>query len=851
MLGSPIDIISLTSASSSGFSFSFWAPSFSQLFLILIWGIGATIILYCLYYFDKNENELKRALGLLSLFLTSMNGLVVSENLILLFVFWELTTLTSFLLIAHYFEVEDARASALRALYLTGAGGLALLLGILLVWDGAGTLSLAELFQSSYKMSPVAYALIAFGALCKSAQFPMHFWLPGAMAAPTPISAYLHSATMVKAGLFLLALLSPLYPEVAQYRLPLTLIAGVSACWGGICALSQRDLKSLLAYSTVSALGMILLTLSLGTATTLAAGALFILVHALYKGGLFLLVGWLDHTYHTRSTEKLGGLAKRHPFVMLIGLALCLAMASLPPALGYLAKELLYTTLYDHSKLALSFMFIASVLNATLAYRIFSSIFLGESQNPPAHPSAKMMAMPAVLAISSIALAFMSDSLTSKLLLPIGRELARTPFEVSLGWLPHTLSATILTLSTFALAAALIFLCQKSLWSSEYRRITLPSLARGFDHSIRGSLKLLHLIATSVFHGAHQRHLIMGLLGVLVFLGAGIWSAGESVIQLPALKENPEIWELTLFSLIALPIAAIPFIQGRVSALLIGGGAGLGICLLFALYSAPDLALTQLMVETLVLVMFIYSVQKLPKVSFTRSFAPHYMHLVIAASFATLLTLIVSSVSQSMSAEKIWHYYAEQSLLLAHGKNVVNVILVDFRALDTMGEITVLALASLGVFALLRPEERARVAHKFRENIWCVRIALVVITPLLILLSLYILLRGHNAPGGGFIGGLVAGIALILGEQSSRLGRPFRLIFIALSLSLISGLSSLLWGKNIFTGIWSVEIFAGLRIGSVLFFDLGVYLLVIGMVLLIARLLARQGPSPVRREVQK
>lgn len=294
--------LTIVQSAHSALAISFWAPTWSMLFLILIWFIGALILAYAYFYFQDHPDQLKRCTFLLSIFLASMQGLVISENLLLLFIFWELTTLTSFLLIAHYFKQEAARASALRALYLTGAGGLALLFGILLVWYETGSLSLEYLLATKPPLSPIAIALILIGVFTKSAQFPFHFWLPGAMAAPTPISAYLHSATMVKAGLFLFGVFAPLLKNNTHFHLftlPLILIAGLTAVWGGVSALGQRDLKSLLAYTTVSALGMILLTLINAGTEDVAAAALFILVHALYKGGLFMLIGWVDHTFHT------------------------------------------------------------------------------------------------------------------------------------------------------------------------------------------------------------------------------------------------------------------------------------------------------------------------------------------------------------------------------------------------------------------------------------------------------------------------------------------------------------------------------------------------------------------------
>lgn len=832
-------VSTLAANPNSALNMSLWAPAWSLLFLVLIWAIGALILAYSLFYFDTDQREQKRCLALLSLFLASMQGLVISENLLLLFIFWELTTLTSFLLIGHYFKDNQARVSALRALYLTGAGGLAMLFGILLIWQESGTLSVSELTHMRLEISPLALGLVTIGILTKSAQYPTHFWLPGAMAAPTPISAYLHSATMVKAGLFVFGLLAPaIYgtQALADFSLPLTLIAGVTAIWGGVCALHQRDLKSLLAYTTVSALGMIFIPLIQATSIHLGAAVLFILVHALYKGGLFMLVGWIDHTFHTRNIEELGSVQLVSKSSQIICLGLCFSMAALPLSLGYLSKELLYTSLLQSNKLALGFLLSASALNCVCAYRLYSSLYLQQGRPALHHHDDRLLVMPGILSALGIVLSLYTPPITKYLLSPIAKD------KIHLAWVPHNTAIALLTILTFAIALVLIPLMQRTLWRRDIDIIKMRSFATYFDHFIKGILFALYKLSNFIFRGAHYRHLSLGLVGILTFLITGIYLAQEAV-RLPTLKGPPEIWELALFTLMALPAAAIPFIQGRVSALLVGGASGLGICMTFALYSAPDLALTQLMVETLVLVMFIYSVQRLPSVALTREFNPHFRAISLALIFATAVSVVVSTVHQGMVDEKIWSYFAKNSYLLAHGRNVVNVILVDFRALDTMGEITVLSLACVGVYALLRPKIKIPQRLISRDNIWTVKVALKLLTPLLLGLSLYSLIRGHNSPGGGFIGGLIAGITLILPERIPKLRTPFYLVFTGLTLSLISGLIPLILGRAFFQGLWGPKISPDFKLSSVFFFDLGVYILVIGMVILISRLLATNEPE--------
>ncbi len=828
------EVLSLIQNQTTGLSFTLWAPTWTLIFLALIWLIGALILAYSLFYFEESEDELKRCLALLSLFLASMQGLVCAENLMLTFIFWELTTLTSFLLIGHYYEQESARTSAKRALYLTGAGGLAMLLGLILIWAETGTLSMSELMNSRPLLSPLALCLVLAGVITKSAQFPAHFWLPGAMAAPTPISAYLHSATMVKAGLFVFGMLAPIIYQsdtLSELQLPLTLIAGITALWGGLCALGQRDLKSLLAYTTVSALGMIFIPLIQASNLQLSAAALFIIVHALYKGGLFMLIGWVDHSFHTRLIDKLGGVQKTSRVAQVIAIGLCFSMAALPLSLGYLSKEILYTNLLNTNNIGLGFLLLASALNCVCAYRIYWALFIQQGTPEIHHQNDSLLIMPGILSALGIGLSFLEGPLTSKILNPLALE------EIHLAWIPHHLSIALLTALTFGLAIIFIAILSRTLWAKGVSLPKIKSLESLFDMFMEFNLKQLSKLSNLTFHGAHHRHLSLGLVGILSFLSMGIYLARDQIV-LPELTEDPEVWELALFTLMALPAAAIPFIQGRVSALLVGGASGLGICLTFALYSAPDLALTQLMVETLVLVMFVYSVQKLPNVSLSRSFNPHYKGISLALIFASVVTIVVSTIHAGMTEEKIWSFFAENSYLLANGKNVVNVILVDFRALDTMGEITVLSLACVGVYALLKPKIERRGETIGRDNIWTVKIALKLLTPLILALSIYILIRGHNSPGGGFIGGLVAGIALILPEREPKLSTPFFLVFSGLSLSLISGVIPLIFGLPLFKGIWGVELFANFKLSNVFFFDLGVYILVVGMVILISRLLA-------------
>lgn len=815
--------------------YSLWIPPWSKVFLILIWGIGALILHYAYNYFSKSPSEQRRALALLTLFLASMQGMVMSESLLLLFIFWEMTTLSSFLMIGHNFSNADARAGALRALYITGAGGLCLLFGILLISQDAGTLSLQKLLSQNYILTSSALALISIGALTKSAQFPFHFWLPDAMNAPTPISAYLHSATMVKAGLFLVGLIIPIAGNALDWGLTLTFLGGITAVLGGVVALFQRDLKKLLAYTTVSALGMIMLTLSQSSVITFQAATFFIIVHAIYKGGLFMVIGWVDHLYHTRDSKKLGGLYHHHPAMAVTTLLLCLTMAGFIPTIGHFSKEFLYQSLVDSSFIGTIFLFVASILNAVAAYHFFASIFLGPSQNQKStHRGNELAFAPGALAAFSFILIFIRPNFVDLFLRPLGES-----DPPQLDWLPHTQSVAWLTLATF-IFAALIIKFGRAYFYNPRHLIRLPNLSKVFDRGILLSLKGLNSISHQVFKGAHQRHLILGLVGVLAIFAFAFYKATPSALIMPSLRRIPEIWEISLFTLIALPAASIPFIQGRVSALLVGSASGLGICLLFALYSAPDLALTQLIVETLVLVMFVYSVNKLPKVFLSRSFAPHYLQITLAAIFSTFLTILVSSAYYLQGPKQISEFFGENSLLKGFGKNVVNVILVDFRALDTMGEITVLALASVGVFALLRPAKRESTVIDPPQNIWAVTIALKLLIPVMLGLSAYLFLRGHNAPGGGFIAGLVAGLSLILQERTPRLGRPFRLLFIGLGVSLLSGLLSLFQGLPFFTAIWGPELPGGIKLGTVLTFDLGVFILVVGMVQLIARLLSRR-----------
>ncbi len=695
-----------------GIDFSFYVDGFSVLFSLLVLGIGAFIMVYAGYYMRPYPMK-GRFLGYLLLFMTAMQGIVVSGNLITMFVFWELTSISSYLLIGYYHEKPEARASALQALLITGFGGLALLGGFVLLAIPYGSyelsyiLSKPEIIQGSNLYLP-AFILIAIGAFTKSAQFPFHFWLPGAMTAPSPVSAYLHSATMVKAGVFLLARLNPVLGGTELWSYTLTIVGVTTMFTGAWLSITQVDLKRILAYTTVSALGTLVLLIGTGTEYAINAAIIFLLVHALYKGTLFMMAGNIEKKTGTRDLSQLGGVFKYMPFAAIIMSLALVSMAGVPPMLGFLGKELIYEASVAAPK-AYGFIlilgFLTNVILVFLSLRLAIGIFWGKEPSytkTPAEPNLALMLGPFFLVLASFVLGLfpstMANPLTSKAIMAISPGNDAIILKLWHGF-NLVLGLSVLTL----LSGYLVFRYQNNIIPA-IDRINIKYFRREFTRlffsMIDSFLILTKLKTKTLQHGYHRFYLMTLFVIASILVWVMIWRADPIILELN-FSEMP----LNLIAVVVLIIAASlssVISNSRVIALISMGVIGFGITIIFIAYSGVDLAITMIMVETLMIILAMAVVYHLPKYqNFSSTGARMRDGLVATLVGAFFMVLVIQAGTSDLEAP-ISEYFKEASYSLAYGRNIVNVILVDFRALDTLGEITVISIAALGIYAMIK-----------------------------------------------------------------------------------------------------------------------------------------------------
>ena len=698
---------------SLGVNLSFRVDGLSLLFALLITGIGSLVFIYTSSYL-KGHEYLSRFYGYLSMFMASMLGLVLSDNIISIFIFWELTSISSFFLIGFNNESHASRKSALVALSVTGVGGLFLLAGVVLLGQVGGSYNFSDLLASSAAIKENAlYGWILFflfiAAFTKSAQFPFHFWLPGAMKAPTPVSTYLHSATMVKAGIYLLARFTPVLGGHEWWNGTLTLVGGVTMLYAVFHALFRVDLKGILAYSTISALGLIVFLLGLGSPEALLAATVFILVHALYKATLFLVTGIIDHETGTRDVTKLAGLGK----VMLpVGIAAFLAAlsnAGIPPTFGFVGKDLIYEATLHSGTWAIWITGAAVVTNICLLFTGFRagiSPFIGKlpAEFKDVHlPSPLLWMPPLLLACLGILFGFFPGLLEKSILAPAVQALLPTtphPFHLQL-W--HGFNLVLLLSAVTIISGIGLFFFLKS---SEERlaKVTrfepfspqslFTSLARGFRYL---SIRYTHLM-----QNGRLRNYVLTIIGFLTILVAFKFFQGINLqVDLTPLF-HLAVYDVLVLVIMATSILLAVFSRSRLVAVASVGVIGYGICLIFLFYSAPDLAMTQFSIDTLTVILFVLVLNKLPKYLNIKNKYSMWRDGFVAICFGTLISLLALQVLQEPLVRETSAYYAESAYVLAKGKNVVNVILVDFRGFDTMVEIIVLTIAAIGVYGLLR-----------------------------------------------------------------------------------------------------------------------------------------------------
>jgi len=828
-------------------SLSFYLDGLSILFALLILGTGTLVLIYSSAYL-KGHRYLGRYYAFMFLFISSMLGLVLADNLLTLFIFWEMTSFSSFLLIGFEHEKPAARKGALQALLVTGLGGLAMLAGFLLLGQAGGSLELSELLgrgdavRSHALYLPILLLILA-GACTKSAQFPFHFWLPSAMEAPTPVSAYLHSATMVKAGIYLLARLSPVMGGTQTW---LGLVAGVGATTmliGAVMALFQKDLKRILAYATVSALGIMTLLLGIGTGEAVKAALVFLLAHAFYKGALFLVAGIVDHETGTRDVDRLGGLSRAMPMVALAAGLAALSMSGFPPFLGFMGKELIYESAL-HAPHA-SFLICASVVLTKVLFVAVAALtglapFLGREVEMPHRGSSVPFSLwlgPMLLSGLGLAIGF-APGLAAAVISPAVGAVRGERAEIELALWHGVNPVLLLSIATILLGAG-VFAGRRSL-----QRAALPLQPAGaWGPSRCYDLVLEAVVASARFITGHLqngylRHYLLITLGAAFLL---IFYTIAAKIGFGWVGRRPDAlfheWVIALLILMAAAFAATS--RSRLATVAALGVVGYGVALIYILFGAPDLAMTQFCIETLSIILFVLVLYRLPHFSILSGRGTRVRDILIASANGGMMTWLVLMATSEPVQSRIGPFFAQNAFMQAHGRNVVNVILVDFRALDTLGEITVLAVASLGVYALMKGRAGGG-GEMIRSMI--LSSAVRILLPLLLLFSLFLLMRGHNEPGGGFVGGLVAasGFALYALAHSAKTARrkmyiePHSLVGAGLVTALGSGCLSLAVGRPFLAGLWSKgapPTFDSL--GTPLLFDAGVYLVVMGMALLI------------------
>lgn len=643
----------------------------------------------------------------------AMLGLVLSDNLISVFVFWELTSITSFFLIGFNNEDESSRKSALTALGITGLGGFLMLAGFILIYSISGTYSINELLVSSEiirdnVLFPVLLFLIFGGAFTKSAQFPFHFWLPGAMQAPTPVSAYLHSATMVKAGIYILARFSPVLNDGFLWNNTLMIVGGITMLYGAFHSILRTDMKGILAYSTISALGIIVFLLGIGNEYAVFAAVTFILVHALYKATLFLVTGIVDHAVHTRDISKISGLRKIMPLVFYASLTAALSSAGIPLTFGFISKDLIYEATMHIPKWAMWITGIAVLTNIFLACSGFMAgikPFVGKL--PEKHqnihkPSAFLWVPVVILSFLTLLFGLFPMLADNGILKFVFTSVYNSTSELYLKiWHGFNL-VLLLSGATIFLGFALFLIKKHNEKSIRFIEKFNPISPKTLVENLGETARSFSFQYTRFFHNGYLRnYLITIILFIVLLVGYRLFTTTSLEVNTEGLSEF-RWYEMTIFVMIIVAIYFTIITRSRLTAIASLGIIGYCICLIFVFYGAPDLAMTQFTIDTLTVILFVLVLFKLPPFLTFRNKKIIFRDILVSSGFGILIMIITLQALVSPATKETSVFYAENAYTLAKGKNVVNVILVDFRGFDTFVETIVLSIAALGVYSLLK-----------------------------------------------------------------------------------------------------------------------------------------------------
>ena len=837
-------------------------------FAALILGIGLLIIAYARSYLARGDN-MGEFFTYLLLFQGAMVGIVLSDNILLLLIFWEMTSLASFLLIGYWKHVEEGRQGARMALTVTGMGGLALIGGLLILGQIAGSYDLSVILENreAIQASPLyvpALLLILLGCFTKSAQFPFHFWLPRAMAAPTPVSAYLHSATMVKAGIFMMARLWPVLSGTPEWFVIVTTAGLVTMVVGAVIALFKHDLKALLAYSTVSHLGLITMLLGTGTAFGAMAAMFHILNHATFKAALFMSAGIVDHEAHTRDIRKLGGLRTLMPITFVIATIAAMSMAGIPFLNGFLSKEMMleeanHTVLFNTPWLVPALATFGSLFSAAYCFRFVGHTFFGPKRDDypstPHDPGAGLWLPPAILVVLVVVIGvapFLAEpfvKLVTADVLGVAAEVPKAYFKIWHGLVPALFMSIAAVVGGFLVY--LVFAPALRLWDATPR----PDAKPIFDGVISGAVALARGSVAPLHDGAFTRY---AAIMVLAVIGAGYYAFVTGIVGTPSREMLPVTpvaiggWAMV----IAATAVLVVMHRSRLFALIMIGIVGLMVSVGFVFFSAPDLALTQFTVEVVTIILLLLALNFLPKKTPDESGALRRIRdagIGIIGGIAAM-ALSFHYLMRDAIADPISAFHVANSYKGGGGTNMVNVILVDFRGFDTYGEIIVLGIAALLIYALtetlLSGPVRARLLNRKPGQLiagdahpMMMVVLTRVIMPVVLMVGFYIFLRGHNDPGGGFIAGLIVSIAVVMQYMASgfswasaRLRYPYHgIIGAGVLVAGLTGIGSWFVSKPFLTSDFTyvrIPPFQEFELATAALFDVGVFLAVVGAVML-------------------
>jgi len=864
---------------------------------VLILGVGALVLCYCAHYFDDARPRVALFGGEMVAFAAAMFGLVISDNMLVLYVFWELTTVLSFMLVGFYGVRATARRSATQALLVTTFGGLAMLVGIIMLGERSGTYLLSEIIAAppTGVYVDIAIVLLLIGALSKSAIVPFHFWLPGAMAAPTPVSAYLHAAAMVKAGIYLIARLAPGFSATASWQIAVVGLGALTMVLGGWRSLRELDLKLILAFGTVSQLGFMAVLVGIGDANVAMAGLAMLVAHAMFKASLFMVVGIIDHATGTRDIRKLARLGHRLPVLAVTAALAGASMAGIPFTFGFIGKETAFASVWDTGALSSwqahtvdIVLLVGSIITCAYTLRFLWGAFGRKVRNTPSPAVAKMHApawafyiSPVVLAVAGVVAGFVSGPIGA-LFEPYAETLNSYGHELEHLALWHGFGLPVIFSIIVIVGGVIAFLGIRKIRDRVFGFRPMLNADRIYDAALRSADTVSLLLTRNTQRGSLP--VTQGVIlctaillpTIVLFLGA------RDQLQIDYDATAPQF--VIGGIMIAASIAAV-VLRNRLAATLLVGVTGYGCGMLFALYGAPDLALTQFLVETLTLVIFVLVLRKLPAEPEKRhatGFKP--LRALIGLAFGAMLVVIGLYAASARSTEPLHVDLPEAAYKFGQGANAVNVILVDIRAWDTLGEVSVLIAAATGVASMVfrnrrfgavpRVADAARLQAGISDNdtdddddpippdrtTWLLGSGLRdprhrsmvleattrLLFPTMVVLSVYFYYAGDNSPGGGFDGGLTMGLALVLRYLAGgryELGEalpiePGRILGAGLAISAATAITSLFLGAPALSSAVfeiTVPVLGDIKLVTALFFDLGIYLIVIGLVLDVLR----------------